>query len=145
MSAATGRWLLLAAGVATVAAVAAAVHLDPPGEVRARRLDEQRVRDLAAIETSITEFKARQARLPASLDELASAGLRPPGKDPETASAYRFVCDYSTRNVIVEALPSDSAKRPTPVPAACLEISGSRLLTKSMLGIPNKASTPLLN
>lgn len=90
MSAATGRWLLLAAGVATVAAVATAVYLDPPSEVRARRLDEQRVRDLAAIETSITEFKARQARLPASLDELASAGLRPPGKDPETASAYRY-------------------------------------------------------
>lgn len=90
MSAAIGRWLLLAAGVVSIAAVATAIHLIPPSEARASRLDEQRVRDLAAIETSITEFKVRQARLPASLEELASAGLRPPATDPETGSAYTY-------------------------------------------------------
>jgi hypothetical protein len=35
-----------------------------------------------------------------------------------TTRANELVCDYSTRNVIVEALPTDIAKRPTPVPTA---------------------------
>lgn len=91
MSAALGRWLMLAAGVAISAAVATALYVEPPSEARPRRLDEQWVRDLAAIETAIAEFKARQARLPASLDELVSVGLRPPAKDPERGSSYTYV------------------------------------------------------
>lgn len=113
MSVATGRWLLIAAGAATIAAVAAAVYLEPPGVARAHRLDEQRARDLAAIEAAVNEYLNRQKRLPASLDAMVSAGLRPPGMDPETRAPYGYTPSGTNTYQLCAtfALPSEEQRR----------------------------------
>jgi len=113
MSVASGRWLLIAAGAATVATVATAVYLEPPSEARARRLDEQRARDLAAIEATVNEYWSRQKRLPPSLEAMASSGLRPPGTDPETRVPYGYTpSDANTYQLCATfALPSEEQRR----------------------------------
>lgn len=85
----------IAAGAATVvvaAAVAAGVFLlRAPSEERTLRLDERRVADLTALSSAVDVYWARQQRLPASLEELAS---EPVGRldlvDPVTRTPYEY-------------------------------------------------------
>ena len=85
-----GRALLVAAGVATVAAVIGAIYLQPPEEARARRLDERRVRDLAALEATVNEYWNRKKALPKSLETMAADGLQASQLDPETKAPYKY-------------------------------------------------------
>lgn len=92
MSALTnGKLLLCAAGFAVVAAIAAAIALEPPHQQREYRLDANRERDLASLDRAVNEYWKRRRVLPANLEVLAAdLALGNTHKDPETDAAYIY-------------------------------------------------------
>jgi hypothetical protein len=78
--------------VVVVAAVAIGIALlGPPAEERAHRIDERRVRDLAAIARTVDLYWTRHTRLPSTLEEL----VKEPGgnvrlNDPNTNDVYEY-------------------------------------------------------
>ncbi len=75
-----------------IAAVAAGLFvLGSPAEERARRFDERRVTDLHAIAAATDVYWTRHARLPESLEELASEpGVRIATGDPASSLPYGY-------------------------------------------------------
>jgi hypothetical protein len=92
MSAATGRWMLIVAGVAVAATVAAAIAvLGSPGMQRQLRQDERRVRDLSSLKGEIEEWGTERGALPADLAVLARRpGVRLTTADPFSAQPYAY-------------------------------------------------------
>lgn len=87
----TGKLLLGVTGVAVIAAVIAAVTLEPPHVQRELRLDTQRVGDLSALDRAVKEYAKRHDALPPTLEVLAAEpGLASMHKDPETGIAYAY-------------------------------------------------------
>ncbi|WP_101927304.1 MULTISPECIES: hypothetical protein [Luteimonas] len=83
-----GRGLLIAGGLVSLAAVAAALLLiGSPGAQRESRLDAARVRDLARIEALAAQQLRRDGTLPASLDALRGEARR---VDPLTGLPYGY-------------------------------------------------------
>jgi hypothetical protein len=97
MSPLSGRSVVGAFIVAAVVAAigAAFVYVGSPGEARQRRFDDQRVRDLTEIVTSLDAYWRTNTRLPASLEEAARGGAASVPRDPEAGGpyAYRIVDD----------------------------------------------------
>jgi hypothetical protein len=85
-----GALLLVAAGGAVLLAVVTAVVLEPPGQVRERRLDERRVDDLASINAAVDEYWKRNKKLPESLDALSAGGLKVSVSDPASGRPYEY-------------------------------------------------------
>src|ERR1700758_4871032 len=111
MKSSSGARLLVAAAVAVVVAavIAGIVAVGPPHLERDRKLDELRVRDLAAIEESISNFAKLHKNLPANLAALAQEpGYSIPRVDPESgkpydyevlsADGYRLCARFTTRS-----------------------------------------------
>jgi hypothetical protein len=93
MKSSSGARLLVAAAVAVVVAavIAGIVAVGPPHLERDRKLDELRVRDLAAIEESISNFAKLHKNLPANLAALAQEpGYSIPRVDPESGKPYDY-------------------------------------------------------
>ncbi len=87
----TGKLLLCATGVAALAAVGAAVMLEPPHVQREYRLDDRRERDLAALNGAINEYWKRRHALPPNLETLAAElALGSTHQDPATGVAYLY-------------------------------------------------------
>jgi hypothetical protein len=90
----TGRHLL--AGVVVVATVAVVVAgivmIGPPGEERARRLDQRRARELQAIVFNVVAYWTAKGRLPASLEEISkeSGVVSFSVRDPVTGAPYGY-------------------------------------------------------
>ncbi len=80
------------AAAVVVAAVAAGLFvLGPPSQERARRFDDRRVTDLHAIAAATDVYWTRHARLPESLEELASEpGVRIATGDPASSLPYGY-------------------------------------------------------
>lgn len=82
--------LVLAAGAAAVAG--GYVIAGPPGEARARRVDDRRVSDLGSLARAIDAHTARTGTLPATLEAIAPASARPAlPADPITGRPYEYV------------------------------------------------------
>jgi hypothetical protein len=116
-----GRLLLIAAGVAVIAAIIAAIALEPPEESRKRRLDDRRVQDLSKLETVISEYWRRQQKLPSTLDALSHGGLHATIADPESNQPYEYAPsgERSYRlcaNFVLET--GDPSRRPWPAHTA---------------------------
>jgi hypothetical protein len=63
----------------------------PPAEQRARRLDVRRENDLQRLRLAADLYWTRNARLPATLDELArEAGTNIYSQDPESGRLYSY-------------------------------------------------------
>jgi hypothetical protein len=83
-------------GLLTATAIAAAaiamITLGSPGEERARRLDERRTDDLAALSRLVDLYWTRYGKLPASLDDLRREGGSDLAvlADPVTKDAYEY-------------------------------------------------------
>lgn len=81
------------ASAAVVAAclVAGFFLIGSPALERSRRFDDQRVQNLAEIQSQIVSYWTRKGEIPASLDDLADSisGFRPPA-DPETGLSYEY-------------------------------------------------------
>ncbi|KLI98724.1 hypothetical protein [Luteimonas sp. FCS-9] len=90
MSAATlGRALIVAGGVASVAAVATALLLiGSPSAQRQARLDATRVHDLLRIEQAAMRQLARDGALPATPAAIDAPDLR--RADPDTGAPYGY-------------------------------------------------------
>ena len=85
-----GKVLLISASVVVAAAIAAAILLEPPELSRKKRLDERRVQDLSSIDAVIKEYWKRRQKVPASLEDLAAAGLRGSLFDPGSTVRYEY-------------------------------------------------------
>ena len=99
MTRANGRWFLIsAATVVVVATVAGLFVLGSPTEERARRIDARRVTDLQGIAAATNLFWTRHARLPETLDDLASEpGVVINSRDPEAGEPYGYAALDSVR------------------------------------------------
>lgn len=81
----------IAIGAVVAVVTAALMVVGPPQVARRQQLDEQRVRDLMTITHAVDQFHTRHARLPASLDELASEPQSVvKTKDPEGRESYVY-------------------------------------------------------
>jgi hypothetical protein len=93
MSARASLLLIVASSATVVAAIAGGLILvGPPDEVRKKRLDEVRVRDLRALTTAIANFRRTNGRLPEDLSRLQQAVLGPAVRmsDPVSGEAYEY-------------------------------------------------------
>ena len=86
-----GTALIVAATIFVLAAVVAAIYIEPPQAARDKRLDDRRVRDLESLEGRLNEYWNRQKKLPQSLNDLTAGGLQGADLDPETSVAYEYV------------------------------------------------------
>lgn len=81
----------LLTAVAIVAIAVGLFLLGSPTEERARRLDERRVDDLAALARAVDLYWSRNGRLPSSLEELRSEpGGNVSSTDPSTNAQYEY-------------------------------------------------------
>lgn len=143
MSAPVGRWLLIGAGVAVAATVAAAIAvMGGPGAQRAMRLDERRVHDLDNIEDEVRGYWSRHQRLPADLSVLAKQpGVALTTTDPASAQAYgyrggeagryrlcaRFATDTGAdANKLDGGLPWSSSRWRHPAGEFCYDLDASK-------------------
>lgn len=94
-----GRWrrtkarpvAIVAGAVVLVAVLGGFFVIGSPAELRAYRLDEQRVNDLTNLQYQVVGYYQQKAVLPASVDAITAwnRGWRPP-TDPETQDAYTY-------------------------------------------------------
>jgi len=86
------RTVALLVCVIVGAALAGGFYLiGPPAEERARRFDARREMDLQRLRLATDLYWTRNARLPASLEELAQeAGTTIYSRDPETGDPYGY-------------------------------------------------------
>lgn len=88
---ARGATAIFSLGLLAAALLLAVRVMDPPAEVRSRRLDDRRVEDLRRISSEVRVFHARRSALPASLDDLAGEGLTAfERRDPEHGTTYGY-------------------------------------------------------
>jgi len=109
----------LLAGV-TIAAVIAAISLDPPGTQRMRRMDTRRETDLNAIESAVNDYWKRHAELPANLARLESEpGIHIVASDPQSGQSYSYeVTTLKTYQLCAEfALDSKTEPRTNMMPS----------------------------
>lgn len=113
------RWAL-AAGSTVVVAAAVGVGLwqvGPPGQARLQRLDDQRSRDLAALDAAIRRYARARGALPRTLDDLpdVSDGR---STDPESEAPYEYRADDAeTFSLCADFATARSTPSP-PVPRA---------------------------
>lgn len=112
MSASSGRWLAIVAGVAVVATVVAAIIvMGSPSAQREAKLDNRRVRDLDRIVEVIGSYVEREHSLPPDLATLA----REPGRrlaivDPVDGSPYGYEITGAKTFRLCAVFATDTAK-----------------------------------
>jgi len=110
MSAATGRWLLVIAGVVVAASVVAAVvSMGTPGQQRRVRQDDRRVRDLDRLKDQIESWAERTGSLPADIGVLARPGVRALTRDPFTGKPYEYVARTHSTYTLCAVFETDTA------------------------------------
>ena len=93
MKAGSSLIFAVVAGAAVLAAIFVGLMIiGPPATVRAQRLDEQRVRNLQAIATSVNGYQRAHGTLPDSLEAIQKTGEPTYWrlKDPETGLPYEY-------------------------------------------------------
>lgn len=108
-----GRMLVIAAGVAIAATVAAALLVTGlPDAQRQARLDERRVQDLHRIDLAIRAHARQHDALPATLDGLGEAtGRRLSLAEPGTGARYGFSVAGPDRYRLCAVFATDSRDR----------------------------------
>jgi hypothetical protein len=76
--------------IVVIAAVAAAISLDPPSKQRLRKFDAKRTQDLQEISNQINIYWKKNNSLPANLTLLNQPGIRLSLNDPETNELYGY-------------------------------------------------------
>lgn len=90
-AAGTRFFIGLTGAAVVVSVVAGVVVLPPPGQERARRLDERRVEDLRAVTRAADLYWTRHGELPASMQDLSrESGVSVSGRDPGTGQDYEL-------------------------------------------------------
>lgn len=100
-----------ATAVVTAAVVAGLFLLGPPGEERARRMDERRTEDLRRIVSGNQVFWNRNGRLASSLTELGAVpGSRLSTTDPRTGTPYEYQTMDSLRYEVCATFERESSE-----------------------------------
>jgi hypothetical protein len=88
-----GKFLAILAGMIAIAAVVTSIWLNPPSEIRARKLDEERLRGLRQTHDAIKVYYDAHHALPVELNVLdneLNALLQEHWHDPETQRPYEY-------------------------------------------------------
>jgi hypothetical protein len=88
-----GKLLAILAGIVAAAAVATSIWLNPPSEIRARNLDQQRLGNLGQTENAIKTYYDIHRSLPLDLRALDSEDNRlvqANWHDPETKRPFEY-------------------------------------------------------
>lgn len=90
-----GKWMLIAASIAIVAAVAAAIAvMGSPGAQREMRLDQRRIRDLGEVADKVRLYAKRHGQPPPDLNALnRQPGTRVDIVDPVDGTPYAYSTD----------------------------------------------------
>jgi type II secretory pathway pseudopilin PulG len=107
-----GRLLAVLAAIVAIAAVATSIWLNPPSEIRARTLDQQRLQNLAQTENAINLYYNLHQALPSDLQALDREGMTQTiWHDPETQRPfeYEILSESSFRLCAVFSRPSDTS------------------------------------
>jgi hypothetical protein len=105
--------MLIAAGAIVAATLAAAfMTMDSPGQVRDRKLDQRRVRELDEIADAIERWQGEHDEWPASLAELAAQpGVSLAVRDPVSGAAYGYEAGTGSKYRLCAVFATDTAKR----------------------------------
>jgi len=112
-----GKLLAISAAIAALAAVCVSIYLNPPSEVRANTLDQQRLQGLQQIDFAIRAYYRDHHALPDRLDALENQnGLlaRPNWKDPVTHELYEYDVLSKTTYRLCADFSADSGRRENP-------------------------------
>ena len=104
--------------------------LGPPGEERARRLDQRRVRELQMIGLGVDGYWTTKGHLPASMEEVSkeSGGVSFSTSDPVTGAPYGYrVVDERNYELCATF---DRASSPRPTPNRWTHGAGMRCFTR---------------
>jgi type II secretory pathway pseudopilin PulG len=88
-----GKFLAILAGMIAILAVVTSIWLNPPSEIRARKLDQVRLSGLQSIENAISMYYRAHHALPAGLNVLDNESRWLNYKnwhDPETQHPYEY-------------------------------------------------------
>lgn len=88
-----GKFLAILAGIIAIVAVVASIWINPPSEIRARKLDQLRLRGLQDTENAITMYYRVHHALPAGFNVLDNENNRLTYKnwhDPETQQPLEY-------------------------------------------------------
>lgn len=111
MSRPVGKTILIVAGVAIAASIAAAIWvMGGPGAQRLQRMDERRVSDLISLKDSIESYHRENGRLPddlATLERLPGASLAV--TDPVTRQRYGYTRDSAKDYRLCAVFATDTA------------------------------------
>lgn len=112
MSRPVGKSILIVAGVAMAATVAAAVWvMGGPNMQRVRRMDERRASDLRDVQSAIEQYHRDNDRLPPDLTTLASQpGVTLPVADPLTQQRYTYEVQAPDRYILCATFVTDTSR-----------------------------------
>jgi type II secretory pathway pseudopilin PulG len=108
-----GKFLAILAGIIAIAAVVASIWLNPPSEIRARKLDQVRMSGLQFTKNAIEWYYRDHHALPTGLNVLDTEHMRPnytSWHDPETQLPfeYEIVNETSYKLCVVFSRRSDN-------------------------------------
>jgi type II secretory pathway pseudopilin PulG len=113
----SGKLLAISGAIAALAAVCVSIYLNPPSEVRANTLDQQRLQGLQQIDFAIRAYYRDHHALPDRLDALDNQnGLlaRPNWRDPVTHLPFEFDVVSKTTYRLCADFSADSGKLENP-------------------------------
>ena len=107
-------FIVLSVVAALLAIIGGFIVIGSPGEVRMRRLDQQRTIDLVSISGAVAGYRLTHDTLPASLEDLrrASPNRTIPHKD-STGRAYEYVKRDSFSYELCVAFDTATDQRPS--------------------------------
>ncbi len=111
-----GKLLAVLAAIVAAAAVATSIWLNPPSEIRARALDQARLRGLKSTEDAIKTYYDAHRALPVELQVLENENnhlVLANWHDPETQRPYEYniLSETSYRLCAVFSRSSDKSDR----------------------------------
>jgi len=112
-----GKFLAILAGIIAIAAVVTSIWLNPPSEIRARKLDQIRLSGLQFTENAIAMYYRAHHTLPAGLNVLDNENRSlnySNWHDPETQRPfdYEIVTETSYKLCAVFSRSSDKEDNP---------------------------------
>lgn len=110
--AATGRWLMIAAGVVVAATLVSAILvMGSPAVQREAKLDQRRIADLTRIDRLADGYFERSGKLPPDLATLANQpGRRLSTADPVDGSPYAYEVTGDRTFRLCAVFATDTAK-----------------------------------
>ncbi|OGY59218.1 MAG: hypothetical protein A3H06_02315 [Candidatus Colwellbacteria bacterium RIFCSPLOWO2_12_FULL_44_13] len=79
-------WIII--GIVLAALIVGVIAAGSPGEVRLKKIDEQRINTLQTLQWQVVSYWQNNEKLPKTIEELTAQGKMPP--DPVTGEPYEY-------------------------------------------------------